>query len=493
VHVPTEAEKRTQQGRDLLSRKKYKRAIQAFREATRLQSDFAPSWNDLGVAYFESGKPRAAIHPLRMALEVDPGFADAALNLVHVFNSIGQPVEAAPALLLVQSVTPNNSEVNRHLETLAPVMEAARAAEALTHKGRQYVEENRTELALKAFVEAAQLYPGCVAAWNDLGVSLYRIEQVEAAMEAFSQALKLDPGFVDSAVNLANAYINHGYHTRALCPLEGVLNVDPDNNEAKHLLEELREEIRRSHQVENHVLKGREFAGKGELNNAIAEYQSALDLDTSCIYAWNDLGVALWSSRQAQNSIHALSEALRLEPGYPDAALNLAMIYCNLDLHDKAIPVLLDALEQYPNHEELQEAAAELEPNRLLERQLSRLIQEGRALMESEHIERGIKKFLAATELDPSCAPAWNDLGVALVMAKQPMRGIKSFERALRASPSFVEPALNLATIYADMNQHESGITVLKLVIEASDGEANSEILEALASLTQEHSLASTP
>ena len=99
-------------------------------------------------------------------------------------------------------------------------------------------------------------------------------------------------------------------------------------------------------------------------------------------------------------------------------------------------------------------------------------------------MDQAIQCFIAATELDNNCAAAWSDLGVALAATDQVVTGIEAFERALRADPTFAEAALNLATVYANLERYDSGIAVLERVMKFCDD--SPEVIELLNTLKDE-------
>ena len=216
VVLPNDAEKYIIDGRRLLKNRRTKRAIQQFRKATRIAPSFAPAWNDLGVAVYKNGQARQAIQYFVAALDIDPSFVDSTMNLVQIFGTLKQPAQAIPYLEALLRHAPDTPEAIAALETLEPAQLAADKATLLTKEGRAFVEKKAYKEAILRFVEATRVYEGCVPAWNDLGVSLYKLNQADAALEAFSHALALDPSCADAAVNMAAIYANAHSHAKAI-------------------------------------------------------------------------------------------------------------------------------------------------------------------------------------------------------------------------------------------------------------------------------------
>ena len=73
------------------------------------------------------------------------------------------------------------------------------------------------------------------------------------------------------------------------------------------------------------------------------------------------------------------------------------------------------------------------------------LIQDGLAKARSGEIEAAAAAFRQASDLDPTEALAWTNLGVVLIRSGDEARGIEALRRALRAVPGYPEAHRNLA------------------------------------------------
>ena len=73
------------------------------------------------------------------------------------------------------------------------------------------------------------------------------------------------------------------------------------------------------------------------------------------------------------------------------------------------------------------------------------LIQDGLAKARNGEIEAAATAFREASDLDPTDALAWTNLGVALIRSGDEARGIEALRRALRAVPGYPEAHRNLA------------------------------------------------
>ena len=73
------------------------------------------------------------------------------------------------------------------------------------------------------------------------------------------------------------------------------------------------------------------------------------------------------------------------------------------------------------------------------------LIQDGLAAARNGEVETAAAAFRKASDIDPSDAEAWTNLGVVLIRSGDETRGVEAFRRALRAVPGYPEAHRNLA------------------------------------------------
>jgi tetratricopeptide (TPR) repeat protein len=132
-------------------------------ESARQRPDLtAEDWYELGYE-LEATAPGDARTAYRRALEIDPGHADARLNLGRLLHAAGD----------------------------------AAGAEA-------------------QYRQVAAQRPRDATAWFNLGVALQDLGRHPDAVAAYEAAVELDPGFADAHFNLAGVYDQLGDRTRAL-------------------------------------------------------------------------------------------------------------------------------------------------------------------------------------------------------------------------------------------------------------------------------------
>ena len=174
----------------------------------------------------------------------------------------------------------------------------------------------------------------------------------------------------------------------------------------------------------------------GRLNEAIAEYETAVHLQPEDAEAHNNLGVALSHLPGRRNDAAAQFEAaLRLQPDYAEAHNNLGLAWSRLPGR------LNEAIAQY-------EAALRLQPDYAVAHNNL-----GLALSQLPgRLKDATAQFETAVRLQPDYAGAHNNLGLA--WSQLPGRlndAVTQFEAAVRLQPDSVEAHYNLGNAWSQL------------------------------------------
>ena len=181
--LPESADLHETLGIAMMNRGEPERAVAAFREAVRLDSNSATAHWRLGNALAAHGG-RDALDHLQRAVELDPGHASARYDLATALFGADRYEEAIGQFRLA----------------LAAMPDAATAFNAL---GVGLVSKGMPAAAVDQFREAIRLRPGYVEAHNNLGTALAVQGKRAEAVEQFRRALALRPDDADARRNLA--------------------------------------------------------------------------------------------------------------------------------------------------------------------------------------------------------------------------------------------------------------------------------------------------
>jgi tetratricopeptide (TPR) repeat protein len=238
---------------------KGEQAISLARESMLEHPDEPEYPNLLGRILVEQGDDAAAVTAFRRALEVDPSFVPAFVNLAQIAERGKRPFEARELLQGALAQRPNDAEALRALglleyresNTAAAIeaFEAALRADPSDDLTRSDLARARTDARL-GLSEALQLAliarhsePENAEYADTLGLVLYGKGLHEAAAEQFRAAIALAPHPIASFhYRLGRALLGDGDSAGAKVELERALELDPsfaEAEDARRLLSEL--------------------------------------------------------------------------------------------------------------------------------------------------------------------------------------------------------------------------------------------------------------
>jgi Flp pilus assembly protein TadD len=168
---------------------------------------------------------------------------------------------------------------------------------------------------------------------------------------------------------------------------------------------------------------------RGQVNEAIAQLQRAVELRPDDHTTHYNLGVALDANGQTDEAIRQYREALRLESRYVDAHNNLGADLDKQGQIDEAIRQYLEAISLKPEYADAH--------NNL-----------GAALDEKGQSDEAIRQYREAVRLKPDHADARNNLGLALGKKGQTGEAISHLQEAIRLKPDYADAHYNLGVAF---------------------------------------------
>ena len=177
-----------------------------------------------------------------------------------------------------------------------------------------------------------------------------------------------------------------------------------------------------------HLNLGLALAQRGEVEQAAAHYERALEIDPDYAEAHEDLGVLQLRAGKTDQALENFRRALALRPDFVEVYGNLGTAW----LHKGRLNLAADYLQQCVN---LSPGSASAHFNLGNVRQ-----QQGRR-------QEAMTEYRCAVELDPANADAWNNLGGLLMNAGRLDEAASCLEKVAGLNPKTPEPHLNLGTV----------------------------------------------
>ncbi|MCE0499421.1 MAG: tetratricopeptide repeat protein [Methylacidiphilales bacterium] len=168
----------------------------------------------------------------------------------------------------------------------------------------------------------------------------------------------------------------------------------------------------------------------GQVDDAMAEYQKALVIDPNNINAHNNLGWALLQKGQVDEAIAECQKALEINPDFADAHGNLGIAFSLKGRADDAMAEFQKALAINPNDPKIHYNL-------------------GNVLLQKGQMDQATTEFQKALELDPNNARAHDKLGLIHFEKGQLDAAIADFQEALRLNPGDGAAQSNLAKAQA--------------------------------------------
>ena len=209
---------------------------------------------------------------------------------------------------------------------------------------------------------------------------------------------------------------------------------------------------------DNHIAftnLGDSLLKKEQIDDAIAQYQKALELEHTDSDAENGLGSTLFRKQQIDQAIDHYRKAIVLRPEDPEYHNNLGNALCQKGLFDDAIINYRKALDLRPDRADLSNAETEFNL--------------ANALLRQNQIDEAIVHFHRSLEIQPNDADTHDNLGNALVRQGNAEDGIVQYQQALQIDPRSVRALGDFSWVLATCSDgsFRNGTKAVELADEA--------------------------
>eukprot|EP00992_Anisonema_acinus_P015138 TRINITY_DN9627_c0_g1_i1.p1 TRINITY_DN9627_c0_g1~~TRINITY_DN9627_c0_g1_i1.p1 ORF type:complete len:562 (-),score=176.50 TRINITY_DN9627_c0_g1_i1:56-1690(-) len=244
---------------------------------------------------------------------------------------------------------------------------------------------NLPEAALRFEADVAR-HPDHAEGWQYLGTTQASNERDPRAVLALRRCLQLQPNNLTALLAMAVSQTNEGNHHEAVAALETWLNNNPKYEglpveppqavEEEHMFwvnpEQHQALVRRLQRAaalgsdpDVHIGLGVMHHMVHNFDDAIVNFQTALQLQPGDARLWNKLGATLANSSRNAEAVVAYNQALDLNPGFVRAQYNLGIAYTNMSQHAEAAQHFLRAIAMQtasaPQHERARAAETSAE------------------------------------------------------------------------------------------------------------------------------------
>ena len=376
-------------------------AIEAFQHALRLKPGSPKTLNNLGNAYAAVRQFDLAERKFRSALRVDPANAEANYNLGVLLMMKGSSAEAIPFLQHVHSPQAQLNLVRAYLQ-IHRTADALRTADAVAAQNSNDVQvqfslglllasEHQYKMAQRVLDQAAALQPESFEILHNLAQVLLRNGENAKAELVLSRATRLQPENADALYLLGQSYsgqsrpldaldalvrahkiapenvdiislmaqitMSQNYFEDAIPLLESGVKIAPKRpdllaalgqsyfmaGKTEKAIEQFNLLLQLDKSARSYAFLGLSYRNLGRFDEAKTYFQRGLTLDphsSTCLF---NLGFIAERQGDAVNAERYFEDALKYNPKYSDALLELA----NLKSAAKKLPQAEELLRRY--------------------------------------------------------------------------------------------------------------------------------------------------
>ncbi len=274
----------------------------------------------------------------------------AAFNLkqkAEIYLSQGKLDEAYATCYEALEILPNSGEIYKIL-------------------GNIWQRMGQLESAKKSYKQAIQYNPNLAEAHGNLGSISARQQQWEEAIKYYEKAISIKPNFAGFYRNFAKIWQRLGKHELATEYSYKALSLEPTSASATECLS-LGNKLLELGKVEEAIAcyyraieldkklsaaynkLGNILIQQGELDRAITVYRQGIKLRPNNLILHYKLGEALTKKQQYQQAINAYHQAIELNPNNHFFYINLGEVLHKQGFLEEAISYLIQALKIKPN------------------------------------------------------------------------------------------------------------------------------------------------
>ena len=192
------------------------KAIQSYKKALSLNSEYIEVYNNIGVAYKEWGKPDIALKYLNEAIRLNPSYSEAYNNLGNAQKDLSQLDEAIDNYSKAIELNPSY-------------------VDAMCNKGISLALQEKYEKSLELYQNAMAISPENIDIKyyiSDVYFNLGEYIEAESFINSFKNDLVLSPSFLDLFGRIlqktGKGSIALKYYKKAL--IGSIKDTDPLNN-----------------------------------------------------------------------------------------------------------------------------------------------------------------------------------------------------------------------------------------------------------------------
>lgn len=216
-------------GREHYGKREFEKAEQMLRMVLEEEDRYADVHDMLGVIAHSRGNFLVAERHFERALEINPAYTEAALNLAVTYNDRGKYEKAREVYSRIKVGA---------VGTTAGLDPFARGKLANMHAdlAQAYHDAGLIREAVREYEKAVGLCPHFADLQTKLGTLLRELNDLVSARKAYEAAVQAKPNYVPARLQLGVTLLSLGEPTAAEEHWKYVISLEPENSQAKMYL-----------------------------------------------------------------------------------------------------------------------------------------------------------------------------------------------------------------------------------------------------------------
>ena len=207
-------------------------AEKLYNQVLKINPNYLPALNNLGVLYKKLGKHNKAKSCYEKAITLNPNNIDILYNLGNIFQKLEEYQKAKDYYEKVIKINPNYTDAYNNL-------------------GVVFQKLGKYQKAKNCYEKVITIIPNYAEAHNNLGIMFQKLEEYQKAINCYEKAIEINPTFADAHNNLGKSFKELGENQKAIDFYEKTIEINPNHLAAQSNLGHLFFEIEEFEKAKN--------------------------------------------------------------------------------------------------------------------------------------------------------------------------------------------------------------------------------------------------
>ncbi|MEG4917392.1 tetratricopeptide repeat protein [Microcoleus sp. B7-D4] len=431
--------------------------IYCYQRALELNPNLIGAYQNWGEAMKRQGKLEEALVYYQKAIELTNQAADVSDLSSHKNGSFDSHKSAKFGDL--SSAQNKLHDSHKLLDSLT-----SEDAEALIVLAGHYYNKGKLSEAIAQCQRAISLQPQAVGAYHILGEALQVSGKLEEAKNCYFKILEIQPNFAEVWASLGNVFAQQQRWQDAINSYQKAVSLQPQVAEFYRKLANVFERIGatdeaaicsykavnlepRGATAEQCLILGNTLLGQEKVDEAVACYRLAIQLNPKLSPAYHNIGEVLSRKQEWEGAINAYRHSIQVKPDNAGSHYGLAKALSAQESWEEAVVSYRKVIQFNPNSAEVYH-------------------QLGDALTKLNKLDEAVSVYRRAIELNPDNSWSHNNLGDTLIKLQRWEEAIAPYRYATQLNPSWAWTFYNLGEALAQCQHWEEAIAAYSRAVE---------------------------